>query len=171
MAARQRKPDEMDHVERRIRAAMWLAGLDFDQLAEKISLPKLGATTLRKLDATRATRLQLQPIADACDVPYEFFTEGASATGGIDRIEKLIEVLDGHMRRHALELHEGRANTAKEIKDQLTRIEACVRPLQDQVTGLQDAVVNLAADSLRQTRALEELADEDRRRGSGGDSP
>lgn len=53
---------------------MWLAGFDFSDLAREVDLPKLRESTLRRLTARTTTRLQLEPIATACGLPYEFFT-------------------------------------------------------------------------------------------------
>ena len=76
----QRPASDYDNIERRIRAAMWIGGInDFGELAGRINARNLGETTLRKLNATRkpqATRLHLRAIAEACGVPYEFFTTG-----------------------------------------------------------------------------------------------
>lgn len=81
---RERRPaSQLDLVERRIRAAMLVAGIDnFTKLDERIGrVQNLKETTLRKLDSTKATKLQLGAIADACGVPYEFFTAPADALG------------------------------------------------------------------------------------------
>lgn len=62
---------------RRIKAAMELAGYESaDALAEAIGEYGLGASTLRKFlrEERRPRRLELQTIATACHVPYEFFT-------------------------------------------------------------------------------------------------
>jgi hypothetical protein len=71
-----KKASEYDPVERRIRAAMTLAGVDFKGLADRIAERNLSESTLRRLgaDEPRATRVHLRAIAEACELPYEFFT-------------------------------------------------------------------------------------------------
>ena len=75
----------MDSTERRIRAAMTIGGVDsFVHLAGLIDRRGFGEATLRRLKATgdtRATSHHLKPIADACGVPYEFFTTPADELG------------------------------------------------------------------------------------------
>lgn len=64
-----------DPVERRIRAAMTLAGLDFKELAERIGQRALGESTLRRLNAQSSlTSFHYTAIAEACEVSPSFFT-------------------------------------------------------------------------------------------------
>ena len=65
--------------ERRIEAAMALAGLDFDTLAERIATKNYGSRTLRRLanpkDTARPPRgPDLAVIAKACGVSEAFWT-------------------------------------------------------------------------------------------------
>lgn len=91
---------------RRIRAAMELAGIDsFGELARRIDHDGLGERTLRKIaddnDATRsAQRLDLVAIADACGLPYEFFTidfADLAATVPVSFVEDRLADLEGKM--------------------------------------------------------------------------
>lgn len=86
-------------TQRRIRAARALAGFDsVDDLAAHVDM---GATTLRKMErGERPVRpRELREIAEACGLPYEFFTEdferlGAGPAEGVeDRLSALEEAV------------------------------------------------------------------------------
>lgn len=63
---------------RRIKAAMALAGYSIEELSEAIDQRGLGPRTLRKLqddaDPREARAWELRAIAEACDLPYAWFT-------------------------------------------------------------------------------------------------
>lgn len=71
-------------IGRRIKAAMALAGLTIEDLADRIDQRGLGARTLRKLqdddDSREARTWELREIAKACDVPEWFLTSSAIPT-------------------------------------------------------------------------------------------
>lgn len=69
----------MEPVEarRRMRAARVLAGLTVPKLAERIpDENRMGERTLRKLESgeSELRPKEMREIAEACDLPYEFFT-------------------------------------------------------------------------------------------------
>lgn len=121
-------------IERRIRAAMVLAGVDFSELARRIGRQGMAARTLRGM-ATPEEKPVPQPhhlryIAEACGISPSFFT--------ID-----LAMLDGETRA--------------EIKDLRSRLEA----VEDQLrkTRLEDFAADLAAlrRSLEGLRGTEDL--------------
>lgn len=106
----------MDETERRIRAAMTLAGIDsFEDLARRIDSRNLGATTLRKLNDNVRASLPRRAIADACGLPYQFFTvdfrrlsELAQAAASDAQPERL-DALEQQVSQLATDLREVRA--------------------------------------------------------------
>lgn len=74
-------------TEQRIKAAMALAGLDWDSLADRIGTPGYGAKTLKNMadpnnTTTRApTDTDLLVIGSACGVSNAFWTVDFSALG------------------------------------------------------------------------------------------
>lgn len=67
-----------EHVRRRVKAARALVGMSVDELAVTINQPGLGVRTLRSLEGDKGRPfrpMELRAIADACELPYEFFTE------------------------------------------------------------------------------------------------
>lgn len=65
-----------EEVQRRIRAARALRGATVDQLAERINEPGLKSGTLGSIERgeRKAHRRELRSIAEALDLPFEFFT-------------------------------------------------------------------------------------------------
>jgi transcriptional regulator with XRE-family HTH domain len=71
-------PDQQA-LQRRLRAALTLQGVTLRALAERLDPSwKLSERTLRKLTSGESdvTERSLRPIADALEVPYEWFTTG-----------------------------------------------------------------------------------------------
>lgn len=103
-----RKAATYDQIERRIRAAMWIAGLEFEDLAQRIDTPNLGIHTLRRLNASKkpkATKLHLDAIAEACGVTTAFFSVDFSQLQATDdQPEDVRELLASiELRLEALE--------------------------------------------------------------------
>lgn len=93
-------PDQPDNpwpTGRRIKAAMRLAGIEsFEELAAKIDKRNYGSRTLRKYADDNdlenvAHRGQLVVIAEACELPYEFFTADYSTLARESAIDAAIE--------------------------------------------------------------------------------
>lgn len=79
---------------RRLRAARVLADLTVQQLADKLDTPGLGAKTIGAIErGERAVRPhEIRVVAEALNVPVEFFTAGLSYNAGStddDRAEYL----------------------------------------------------------------------------------
>lgn len=85
---------------RRIKAAAELGGYrSLDQLAREVNLPKLSPKSLRRSanDARDTPEHELRAIAEACGLPYEFFTVdfsrlpeiGGPAAGAGERPDEL----------------------------------------------------------------------------------
>jgi hypothetical protein len=131
--------DDPDHsTERRIRAAMALADLDFDELAERIDTKGLGERTLRKLadpaDSRGARPHELRLIAEACGVPDWFVAEGFARQGspiegrvaqleaGTASLLKAVEIaLDGLEDRFAAQIEQHVSEALKQARDSLGR--------------------------------------------------
>lgn len=83
-------------VKRRIRAAMVLADLDFQTLADRIDTRGLRARTLRKLadeNDDRAPRtFELDLIADACDTPRWFLAHGWTAAPAAEEPDRFADL-------------------------------------------------------------------------------
>jgi hypothetical protein len=93
-------------TERRIKAAMALAGIDStDELAERAELPWRGRTLRQHIQEGKLTRVHLEPIARACGLPYEWFTVDLHAVFGsapelpaenrarLDRLEATVDAI------------------------------------------------------------------------------
>lgn len=93
-------------TERRIKAAMALAGIDStDVLAEQAELPWRGRTLRQHIQEGKLTRVHLEPIARACGLPYEWFTVDLRAVLGsapdlpaenrarLDRLERAVDAI------------------------------------------------------------------------------
>lgn len=86
-------------IERRIKAAITLAGLDFQQLADRINSNGYGERTLRRIadehDPDRRPRASdLHVIAKACGVSDAFWTIDFSALAEPDLREEISELRD-----------------------------------------------------------------------------
>ena len=92
-------------TERRIRAAMALAGIDStDVLADRAELPWRGRTLRGHIADGTLTRVHLEPIARACGLPYEWFTADIPALlrgsgpavedrARLDRLEEAVDAI------------------------------------------------------------------------------
>lgn len=79
---------DMVDLGRRLRAARELAGLrSVEALAKVLDEPGLGVSTLRAIEqGTREARnMELRAIAEACGVPYDFFTTDVADLAGHNR--------------------------------------------------------------------------------------
>jgi transcriptional regulator with XRE-family HTH domain len=80
--------DVQPPLEQRIRASMALAGLSYLELAERIRTEGLGEHVLRNLANPNHRRQgrphELRLIAEACNVPYWFLSEGFSEPAAAD---------------------------------------------------------------------------------------
>lgn len=84
----------MTETQRRIRAARAYSGMTLNELADAVGM---GRMTLYRMENGQrdVKRMELREIAEACDVPYEFFaadwaTLGDDA-GQLDRIEQKLD--------------------------------------------------------------------------------
>jgi hypothetical protein len=138
-------------VGRRIKAAIALAGYSIEDLSEAIDQRGLGPRTLRKLqddsDPREPRAWELRAIADACDVPYRWFT-----------VDSFKEAIDG-------------AGQRPDLESDVAEMRAELGELADAVTELRAAVVALSADSLTRTQAQSErpASDHRPRRGATGE--
>ena len=87
----------MTETQRRIRAARAYSGMTLDELAEKVGI---GRMTLYRMENGQrdVKRMELREIAEACEVPFEFFTSGWSTlgAGALEEMDhKLDLILDG----------------------------------------------------------------------------
>jgi hypothetical protein len=93
-------------AERRIKAAMALAGIEStDVLAERAELPWRGRTLRQHIQEGKLTRIHLEPIARACGLPYEWFTQDIARAFGhapdlpaknsarLDRLEHTVDAI------------------------------------------------------------------------------
>lgn len=95
-----------EETRRRVKAARALAGISVKDLAERIGQKGLGERTLRELegDAGRAWRpMELQAVAQACELPYEFFTVDFSQLSLSARTDTRLDALEAEVRRLAAE--------------------------------------------------------------------
>jgi transcriptional regulator with XRE-family HTH domain len=92
-----------EEIRRRVKAARALAGISVKELAERINQEGLGERTLRALegDAGRAWRpMELQAVAQACGLPYEFFTVDFSSVFDRElRVDDRLDELERRLRR------------------------------------------------------------------------
>lgn len=66
-----------NEIRRRVKAAREIAGLSVEGLAKKIDQKGLGERTLRSLESPNNRpfkSMELKAIAEACNLPYQFFT-------------------------------------------------------------------------------------------------
>ena len=94
-------------IRRRVKAARALAGLSVGQLAKRLDEPGLGERTLRDLESQKGRsfyRRELRAIAEACGLPYEFFTMDFSAARE-DSLEGIIEAKVEAAVERAMEQH------------------------------------------------------------------
>lgn len=111
--------DQREDTRRRIRAARVLAGLErVEDLATKIDTPGLGRDTLYNIEAgKRAVRAhELRLIAEACGLPYEFFTTDFAALGQSTDDE-------GRTLEQRIEAIESSIDTLVSVEARVARIE------------------------------------------------
>lgn len=93
-------------MRRRVKAARALAGISVKELAQRIGQDGLGERTLRSLegDAGRAWRpMELQAVAQACGLPYEFFTVDFQQLTLNGRVGQRLDALEAELRQLAAE--------------------------------------------------------------------
>jgi uncharacterized small protein (DUF1192 family) len=98
---------DSSQTRRRVKAARAIAGLSVAELAARIDQSGLGERTLRALEGEGGRQfrpMELQAIAQACDLPYEFFTvdfRKLSLASGT--LEDRLAVVEDEVRRLARE--------------------------------------------------------------------
>lgn len=86
----------MTETQRRIRAARAYSGMTLDELAERVGI---GRMTLYRMENGQrdVKRMELREIAEACDLPAEFFTgdwtDLGNDAGRLDAIEDKLDTL------------------------------------------------------------------------------
>lgn len=113
-------------TERRIRAAMALAGLNFQRLAERIGTPNYGAKTLANLASEHHTQRQPRPadlhiIGRACGVSDAFWTTDFGKLQDRQVADELNEIRD-ELEALALVVAQ-QAQQLRELRDQDHRRE------------------------------------------------
>jgi hypothetical protein len=159
---------ERDDIERRVRAALELAGLDFAELARKIDQPGYSERSLRNLNAEIPHSKRpgmFAPIAQACGLPLEFFT-GAPAEDPAD-IARLEHKIDDEFAfyRGALErIREQRIRETEQIVAAIRDLQATIHDNQRLLTGLTDSTEQVVRDARRQwaVTLADRLPDADR---------
>lgn len=105
-------PNDPEEIRRRVKAARAIAGLSVPGLARRINQRGLGDRTLRDLEAPKGRaikEMELQAIARACSLPYEWFTvdfdrlpEIAPIGGDVARERALLDAAGGNISGAAL---------------------------------------------------------------------